>query len=106
MSQKPVRVVDVTLRDGDHAMEHQFTAEQIRTIASGLDEAGIPIIEVSHGDGLAGSSIQYGFSREPEQAYIEAAASVIRRGKLAILLLPGIGTQHELKRAADAGAEV
>ncbi len=106
MSAKPLRVIDVTLRDGDHAMEHRFTVQQLRSIALGLDEAGIPIIEVSHGDGLAGSSIQYGNSREPEQAYIEAAASVIRRGKLAVLLLPGIGTRKELKQAAESGAKV
>lgn len=106
MSPKPLRVVDVTLRDGDHAMEHQITVEQVRRIARGLDEAGVPIIEATHGDGLAGSSIQYGISRVPEDAYIEAAASVIRRGKLAVLLLPGIGTQKELKRAAESGARV
>jgi 4-hydroxy-2-oxovalerate aldolase len=106
MSPKPLRVCDVTLRDGDHAMEHQFTVEQVRTIARGLEEAGVPLIEVSHGDGLAGSSVQYGFSREPEPAYLAAAASVIRRGKLAVLLLPGIGTRKELKWAAESGAKV
>ncbi len=106
MNTKALRVCDVTLRDGDHAMEHQFTVEQIRTIARGLDEAGVPLIEVTHGDGLAGSSIQYGISREPEEEYIEAAAEVIRHGKLTVLLLPGIGTQKELKQAAGWGAKV
>lgn len=106
MNTNTLRVVDATLRDGDHAMEHQFSVEHIRRIARGLDEAGVPVIEVSHGDGLAGSSIQYGSSREPELAYIEAAASVIRRGKLAVLLLPGIGTRKELKRAAELGAKI
>jgi 4-hydroxy 2-oxovalerate aldolase len=101
-----VRITDTTLRDGDHAMAHQFTVEQVRSIAQELDEAGVPVIEVSHGDGLAGSSLQYGLPLEPEEAYIEAAASVIKRGKLAVLLLPGIGTRKELKRAAELGAKV
>ena len=64
------------------------------------------MIEVSHGDGLAGSSIQYGFSREPEESYLEAAAEVIERGQLAILLIPGIGTRKQLKRAAELGAKI
>lgn len=101
-----VRITDVTLRDGDHAMSHQFTVEHVRSIAGALDDAGVPVIEVSHGDGLAGSSLQYGLSLEPEEAYIEAAASVIRRGKLAVLLLPGIGTRRELRRAAELGVKV
>jgi 4-hydroxy 2-oxovalerate aldolase len=101
-----VRITDTTLRDGDHAMAHQFTVEQVRSIAQELDEAGVPVIEVSHGDGLAGSSLQYGLPLEPEEAYIEAAASVIKRGKLAVLLLPGIGTRKELKRSAELGAKV
>ncbi len=106
MRTNALRVVDVTLRDGDHAMEHQFTIEQIQRIARGLDEAGVPIIEATHGDGLAGSSIQYGISCVPEDVYIATAASAIRRGQLAVLLLPGIGTRNELQRAYDAGAKV
>lgn len=106
MEHRKVQITDTTLRDGDHAMSHQFTVEQVRTIAQGLDEAGVPIIEVSHGDGLAGSSLQYGMPLVPEEALIEAAASVIERGKLAVLLLPGIGTRKELKRAAERGAKV
>ncbi|HYE64706.1 MAG TPA: 4-hydroxy-2-oxovalerate aldolase [Pyrinomonadaceae bacterium] len=106
MDAKRVNITDVTLRDGDHAMAHQFTVEQIRRIAAALDQAGVPVIEVSHGDGLAGSSLQYGMLLEPEESFIEAAASVIERGKLAVLLLPGIGTRHDLKRAAELGAKV
>ncbi len=101
-----IRITDTTLRDGDHAMSHQFRVEDIRQIAAGLDRAGVPVIEVSHGDGLAGSSIQYGFSREPEESYLEAAAEVIERGQLAILLIPGIGTRKQLKRAAELGAKI
>lgn len=103
---RQVRITDTTLRDGDHAMSHEFTVEQVRAIARGLDEAGVPVIEVSHGDGLAGSSLQYGMSRVPEEELIAAAAEVIERGKLAVLLLPGIGTRKELRRAAELGARV
>src|SRR5918992_1231212 len=103
MSGRRVNITDTTLRDGDHAMSHQFTVDHIRRIAKGLDEAGVPVIEVSHGDGLAGSSIQYGFSLEPEERYIEAAAEVINQAKLAFLLLPGVGTRKDLKWASDLG---
>lgn len=106
MSKRRISITDTTLRDGDHAMAHQFTVDHIRRIARGLDEAGVPVIEVSHGDGLSGSSIQYGFSLEPEERYIEAAAEAIERGRLAILLLPGIGTREDLKRAAELGAKI
>ncbi len=101
-----VSVTDTTLRDGDHAVAHQFTEEQVRAIASGLDAAGLPVIEVSHGDGLAGSSIQYGESLVPEERLVAAAAESIERGKLAILLLPGIGTRKDLRVAAGLGAKV
>src|SRR5712691_678318 len=106
MSRPKINITDTTLRDGDHAMSHQFTVDHIRRVAQGLDEAGVPVIEVSHGDGLAGSSIQYGFSLEPEERYIEAAAEVIKRAKLAFLLLPGIGTRKDLKWAAERGARI
>ena len=69
-SQKKVRITDTSLRDGSHAMSHQFTAEQVRDVAQALDEAGVPVIECNHGDGLSGSSIQYGFSRESEMDLI------------------------------------
>jgi 4-hydroxy 2-oxovalerate aldolase len=99
-------ITDVTLRDGDHAMAHQFTRDQVTRIARGLDVAGMDIIEVSHGDGLAGSSIQYGMSREPEEELLRTAAAALTHAKLAILLLPGIGTKSDLKRAAELGATV
>jgi 4-hydroxy-2-oxovalerate aldolase len=106
MKSKKIQITDTTLRDGDHAMSHQFTVEHIRQIAKALDETGVPVIEVSHGDGLAGSSIQYGFSLEPEEHYIEAAASVIRQAKLAFLILPGIGTRKDLRWASKLGAKI
>ena len=76
---KAPRITDTSLRDGSHAMGHQFTAEQVRDVAAALDGAGVPVIEVTHGDGLAGSSIQYGFSRTPEMELISTAAEACQR---------------------------
>lgn len=98
-----IRIVDTTMRDGSHAMSHSFTREQVRKIAAGLDEAGLDIIEISHGDGLAGSSINYGFSATEDMELIEEAASVIKHARLGALLLPGIGTIADLKEAHRRG---
>jgi len=103
---KAPRLTDTTLRDGSHAMKHQFTREQVKNVAQALDKAGIPVIEVTHGDGLAGSSIQYGFSRTDEFDLIEEARSAVSRAKIAALLLPGIGTRKELKEAVSRGIQV
>lgn len=103
---KAPRITDSCLRDGSHPMRHQFTVEQVRTLARALDEAGVPVIEVSHGDGLGGSSIQYGFSATPEMELISAAREVCSRAQVAVLLLPGVGTQNELREAARRGATV
>ncbi|MBC7324061.1 MAG: 4-hydroxy-2-oxovalerate aldolase, partial [Moorella sp. (in: Bacteria)] len=101
-----IHLVDTTLRDGSHAVSHEFTAEQVAAIAGGLDAAGIEYIEVSHGDGLAGSSYNYGWSAVKEEELLRAASGAIKRGKLTVLLLPGIGTVEDLKMAADCGARV
>jgi 4-hydroxy-2-oxovalerate aldolase len=107
MSEKGfIHILDSTLRDGSHALSHQLTAEQVARVAKGLDDAGVEIIEVSHGDGLGGSTITYGFGKQPELELLKAASSVIKKGKLAVLLLPGIGTKDDLKMAADCGAKV
>lgn len=98
-------LLDVTLRDGMHAINHRFTLDQVRTIAAALDEAGVDGIEVGHGDGLHGSTIAYGLSRHTDVEYIEAAASVVKRAKLTTVLLPGIGTIEDLRRARDAGIQ-
>ena len=103
---KAPRITDTSLRDGSHPMRHQFTVEQVRAVAQALDVAGVPVIEVTHGDGLAGSSIQYGFSRTPEMELISEARRVCKRAKIAVLLLPGIGTVKELKEAMERGAQV
>jgi 4-hydroxy 2-oxovalerate aldolase len=102
--QRRVRVIDSTLRDGSHAKAHQFTADQVAAIAGGLDAAGLDTIEVSHGDGLGGSSLQYGRSLEPQAKLLAAARAAMPSAKLAVLLLPGIGTVADLEEAAAHGA--
>lgn len=103
---RKVRITDTSLRDGSHAMSHQFTAEQVRDVAGALDEAGVQVIECNHGDGLAGSSIQYGFSRESEMDLISEAAEACEQAKIAALLLPGVGTVEQLKEAVKRGIKV
>lgn len=100
------RLVDTTLRDGSHAMAHRFTEQQVRDTTRALDRAGVEIIEVTHGDGLGGSSFNYGFSHTDEIALIAAAREEATQARIAVLLVPGIGTIDDLKRAHDAGAEV
>jgi len=89
---KKINIFDTTMRDGDHAVSHSFAPEDAARIAQGLDHAGVPMIEVGHGDGLAGSSIQYGFSKYPEEEVHRAIVKVLTRTRLCVLLLPGIGT--------------
>jgi len=100
---KKIRIIDSTLRDGMHAVSHQLTPDQAAAIAAGLDAAGIDTMEISHGDGLGGSSIQYGFARASDNAYLAAAAKVVKRAKIAVLLIPGIGTIEHLKEAMEHG---
>jgi len=102
--EKKIYVQDVTLRDGMHAIRHQYGLDHIKTICKALDDAKVDAIEVSHGDGLAGMSFNYGFAKETDLDYIEAAASVLEHSKLATLLLPGIGTVEDLREAYEAGA--
>ncbi|MEV6424529.1 4-hydroxy-2-oxovalerate aldolase [Streptomyces sp. NPDC051662] len=96
-------VQDVTLRDGMHAVRHRIAPEKVRRIVTALDDAGVDAIEVAHGDGLAGGSLNYGPGSHTDWEWIEAAASVLKRARLTTLLLPGVGTIHELKRAWDLG---
>ena len=103
---KQMRIVDTTLRDGMHSVAHQFTPEQMATIAAAMDDAGIDTIEASHGDGLGGSCIQYGRAAASDEAYLKAVAPVLKRSKLAVLLLPGVGIKADLDMAADIGAKV
>jgi len=103
---KHIHLIDTTLRDGSHAISHKYTIEQIKEIAAGLDSSGIEYIEVSHGDGLAASSVNYGFASLSDEEMLKAASGVIKKGKLTVLSIPGIGTVEDLKLAADCGAKV
>src|SRR5256886_7379204 len=103
---RQIRITDTTLRDGSHAMAHQFTEEQVRATVHALDAAGVEVIGVSHGDGLGGSSFNYGFSRVDEFDLIAAAVDEARQARIAVLLLPGLGTTEHLRRAHHVGASV
>lgn len=101
-----IRVTDSSLRDGSHAKGHQFSAQMVRDIVGGLDRAGVPVIEVTHGDGLGGSSFNYGFGLEDERVLIAAAVDTARRSKIAALMLPGLGTKEDITAVADLGVSV
>lgn len=103
MMEKQIHVVDTTLRDGSHAVSHSYSPEQVRAVASALDQSGVSMIEVAHGDGITGSTYNYGFCKYPEEELISAAAEVVHNAKLDILLIPGIGTVADLKRAHGLG---
>ncbi len=93
----------MTLRDGMHPKRHQISLEQMVSVATALDEAGVPLIEVTHGDGLGGASINYGFPRHTDEEYLRAVVPRMKRARVSALLLPGIGTVDHLQMAADLG---
>lgn len=100
---KKITVHDMTLRDGMHPKRHQMTLEQMRSVAVGLDEAGVPLIEVTHGDGLGGSSMNYGFPAHSDEEYLSTVIPLMKNAKISALLLPGIGTVDHLRMAKDLG---
>ncbi|MEO5840513.1 MAG: 4-hydroxy-2-oxovalerate aldolase [Acidimicrobiales bacterium] len=104
--QLDVRLTDTSLRDGSHAKRHQFTEEQVRSVVRGLDGAGMPVIEVTHGDGLGGSSHNYGFSLVDERVLMKAAVDEARHAKIAALMLPGLGTKDDIKAIRDIGVSI
>lgn len=102
---KKLYIQDVTLRDGQHAIRHQYSKEQMLNIAIALDNAKVDAIEVAHGDGLAGGSFNYGFGAHTDWEWLETVAANLKHAKLTTLLLPGIGTIDDLKRARALGVE-
>ncbi len=100
---KKVTVHDMCLRDGMHPKRHQITVDEMVTIATAMDEAGVPMIEVTHGDGLGGTSVNYGFPAASDEEYLTAVCGAVKDAKVSALLLPGIGTVDHLKMAVDCG---
>ncbi len=101
-----VRMTDTCLRDGSHAKGHQFTEQQVRDVVAALDAVGMPVIEVTHGDGLGGSSFNYGFSLTDERTLMKAAVETAKQAKIAALMVPGIGTMDDIRFIRDAGVSI
>ena len=106
MEKRKINIVDTTLRDGSHAVSHSFSPEQAAKIAGGLDKTGVDIIECAHGNGITGSTINYGFSKYNEMDLIKSVSGVVKNAKQAILLIPGIGTIEDMEEAYENGARV
>ncbi|RXK13388.1 4-hydroxy-2-oxovalerate aldolase [Halarcobacter mediterraneus] len=100
---KKVTIHDMSLRDGMHSIRHQFTLEEMASMSKAMDEAGVPMIEVTHGDGLGGSSLNYGYGKHTDEEWIETAVSSVKNAKVSALLLPGIGIVKDLERAVEKG---
>lgn len=100
---KNVTLHDMCLRDGMHPKQHQISIEQMVDIATALDDAGVPLIEVTHGDGLGGASVNYGFPAHSDEEYLRAVTGAVKNAKISALLLPGIGTVDHLHMAVDCG---
>lgn len=103
---KKITILDSTLRDGMHAMSHKFTPEQMAMLAEQIDSTGVDYIEFGHGNGVGGSSIQYGFGAATDEEYMKAVRPVVKNAKLAMITLPGIGTRYDLKMAVENGISV
>ena len=101
-----VRITDSSLRDGSHPKRHAFTPEEVGRVVEALDGAGVPVIEVSHGDGLSGSSFAYGRSAVDERKLIETAVASVRSSRIAALMLPGVAVKDDIAAAQDLGVSV
>ncbi|HSV69075.1 MAG TPA: 4-hydroxy-2-oxovalerate aldolase [Methylibium sp.] len=101
---RKVLLHDMCLRDGMHAKREQISVEQMVKVATALDEAGIPLIQVTHGAGLGGNSLQHGFALASNEAYLSAVAPKMKQARISVLLIPGLGTMRELQSAYDCGA--
>lgn len=100
---KKVTIHDMCLRDGMHAKQHQISLEEVATISKAMDDAGIPMIEVTHGDGLGGRSVNYGFPAHSDEEYMTTACKAVKNAKISALLIPGVATIDHLKMAAGCG---
>ena len=102
---KKITVHDMCLRDGMHAKRHQITVNEMVKISKAMDEAGIPMIEVTHGDGLGGASVNYGFPTAKDEEYLTAVCKEMKNAKISALLLPGIGTVDHMRMAVERRSE-
>ena len=105
-SELDIRITDSSLRDGSHHKRHQFSVEDVRNVVGALDGAGVPVIEVTHGDGLGGASFNYGFAKSYDQELIKAAAETAKQAKIAFLTLPGLGIKDDILAARDHGGSI
>ncbi len=103
---RKINILDVSLRDGMHPLKHQLPANEMAKVAAQIDKIGVNVIEFGHGNGLAGSSFQYGFGASTDEEYIKAVTAVVHNTKLGVIILPGIGTRHELAVAREHGVSV
>ncbi|MDR3437631.1 MAG: 4-hydroxy-2-oxovalerate aldolase, partial [Telmatospirillum sp.] len=101
---RKIVIHDMTLRDGMHAKREQISIDQMVKVATALDAAGVPLMQVTHGAGLGGNSLQHGRAPHSNEDYISAVASRLKRAKVSVLLIPGLGTMEELQSAYDCGA--
>ncbi|MDZ4233129.1 MAG: 4-hydroxy-2-oxovalerate aldolase, partial [Dietzia sp.] len=101
-----IRITDSSLRDGSHHKRHQFSVDDVREVVAALDGAGVPVIEVTHGDGLGGASFNYGFAKSYDQDLIKVAAETATQAKIAFLTLPGLGIKDDILAARDNGGSI
>ena len=102
---KVIKIHDMSLRDGMHSIAHQFTLQNMKDLSQALDKARVPLIEITHGDGLAGDSVNYGFALHSDKEYLEACIPNLKHSEVSVLLLPGIGTVEDLKMVEDVGVK-